>query len=83
MKAYVCKYWETRGVFPMEGEISDDGRYFTGKWPHGYTSTFTAKEWDTDLSKAIGKASALRDKKLQSLRKHFDKVSRMTIKVEQ
>lgn len=82
MKAYICKYWATRGIFPIEGEEREGG-WFMGRWPNsGWFQSFSRSEWATGTNEAVEKAKALRDKKIISLAKQADKLLKMEIKVE-
>jgi len=81
MKAYICKYWATQGIFPLEGEEREGGR-FMGKWPKGWFQSFSKYEWATGTAEAIEKAKALREKKLRALQKQAQKLIALEIKVK-
>ena len=80
MKAYICKYWATSGIFPLEGEEREGGR-FMAKWPTGCYQSFSKHEWAAGTNEAMEKAKALRDKKIISMAKQADKILKMEIKV--
>lgn len=81
MKAYICKYWATQGIFPLEGEEREGGR-FMARWPKGWFQSFSKHEWATGTAEAIEKAKSLREKKLRSLQKQAQKLIALEIKVK-
>lgn len=80
MKAYIVKYWSTQGIFPLSGEISDNGR-FMARWPNGMFQSFSKNEYALGTDEAMEKAKELREKKLKSLQREAEKLIKMEIQI--
>jgi len=73
IKAYVTRYWETRGILEVCGSVSEAG-YLHVK---GHCMCYGNSEFYTSLSDAIKNAEQKKTKKIESLRKKISKLEKM------
>lgn len=81
MRAYIVKYWATQGIFPLEGEVTESGR-FMARWPNGMFQSFSPSEFALGTNEAVEKAKALRERKLQSLQREAERLLKLEIEVK-
>jgi hypothetical protein len=79
VKAYIVKYWATQGIFPMEGEIQDSGRFMACR--DGYYHCFSPGDWASSTNEALEMAKDLRSKKLVNMAKLATKLANMEIQI--
>jgi hypothetical protein len=80
VRVYCCKYWQTQGIFPVDGEERPGGR-FMAKHKSGLFQSLGESEWAYGTNEAVTKAKALREKKLQSLQREAQRILALEIKV--
>lgn len=81
VRAYIVRYWDTQGIFPVEGEIASNGRFIALRPTSWQYSTFSPEQFAFSTNEAIEKAKALREKKLQSLQREAERIINTEIKV--
>ena len=78
MKVWISKYALTQGIFETEAEICEtfaDMIKCVGEWGAFYHGE--GKEWHKTKEEAIVKAEEMRLKKIESLKKQIDKLTKM------
>lgn len=74
MKVWITKYALTKGIFEIDARITDDYA-FGGTVYECYIRE--GNEWHRTYEAAVHKAEEMRDKKIESLEKKFDKLKKM------
>ncbi len=73
MKAFLIKYWETKGIQEIDGEIRQDKYFYPGFFLINRDVFF-------EKDKAIEFAEKKRTKKIMSLVKQLEKVEKLKFK---
>ena len=78
MIKYVTKYALIVGVLAWDGEVTNDGKYFTGKTPEGGRFFIDIKEcFDCPIDAALD-ANIKKTKKMKSLNKQLQKIEKLS-----
>lgn len=84
MRAYITKYWDTEGIFPLEGKALEGG-YFKGDYADGpffgSSQVFAPREWALSTNDAMDLAKDLRSDRLVVMAKEAQRLIEMEIKV--
>lgn len=72
--AYITKKALTDGIVEKEGELLDNGKYFSVE-NYGF---FSANDFYLDIESAKQKAEQMRIKKINSLRKQLEKLEKLS-----
>lgn len=82
MKVWISKYALTVGIFSIEGDYTEDQTYFSEDPGEHRMRLFLHKNDVCQfLEEAMTRGEELREKRLASLRKQIEKVSKRKIKV--
>lgn len=76
MNKFVTKYCLTSGIVIFEGETINNGKYFSGSH-EGVRFFLDSKDCFDSLDEAVKDAEIKRDKKIKSLEKQINKLSKM------
>jgi hypothetical protein len=78
-KFWVSKYAMTKGIFPVNGEVSEISRsVLVVKDTWTYYLHGEGKEWHRTPEAAVARAEEMRTAKIASLKKQIAKVEKMT-----
>lgn len=82
MKVWVTKYALSAGIFPVEGEYTEDQMYFSEEMPERGFRLFLRKADICEfLDEALKRGEEIREKRLASLHKQIEKTTKRKIKV--
>jgi hypothetical protein len=77
MKVYVTKYALTQGIFPIEANLIDDGKYAKQSTGSSLGLFLRRGEYALTDDEAIRQAEELRCKKLASIEKQVSKINQL------
>ena len=75
MKVYITKYALTKGIYVVEGEISQHNDMFCQN--ADYPQYFHKPDWHEDWDDALKQASLMKDKKIKSIKKQLSKLENL------
>lgn len=79
MRVFITKYALTRGIYEVEGEVSNEGDSVEVKGGDHLTSFFCGKgkNWCETKEEAIARAEEMRKLKINNLKKQIKKLEEM------